>query len=100
MSHKPENDTTSSMSIDQPVPGTLPAPIISAVTHEGLSVTTADGRRAHLAVLDADGNVVAAGEAIERAAFEAAVLAYRNFLQGHGHLRVQTRPPGKASQAA
>ncbi len=69
-------------------------PIISAVTHEGLSVTTADGRRARLAVVDDEGIVVASGAAIERAAFEAAVLAYRNFLQGQGHLRVHARAPG------
>ncbi|WP_430542176.1 hypothetical protein [Xanthomonas sacchari] len=59
--------------------------------HEGFSVTTADGRRARLAVVDDEGIVVASGAAIERAAFEAAVLAYRNFLQGQGHLRVHAR---------
>lgn len=88
------------MSTQQPALGDVPAPIISAVTHEGLRVTTADGRRAKLAVLDEDGNILAAGPDIERAAFEAAVLAYRNFLQAQGHIRIQIQPPGRTSKAA
>ncbi|MBB2918286.1 hypothetical protein [Cupriavidus alkaliphilus] len=67
---------------------------ISAVSFQGLTVTTADGRPAKLAVIDADGNVLDAGRDVENAAFKVAVEAYRNFLMGSGHLRVLAKPPG------
>lgn len=65
---------------------------ISAVSYAGLSVTTNDGQSATLAVIDGTGRVIASGLEIEQAAWKAAVLAYRNFLMGEGHLRVLAPP--------
>lgn len=62
------------------------APIIAATATEGLTVTLADGRRARLAVIDDAGTVVAC-DGITRQAFDASCRAYRNFLQGCGHIR-------------
>jgi len=70
-------------------------PVISAVVFEGITVVGADGRPASLAVLDADGRVLAAGPAVAKAAWEASVLAYRNFLIGEGHMRVLQKPGAK-----
>jgi len=70
---------------------------LSAVVTEGLTARTADGRPARLAILDADGNVVAEGEAVARQAWTVALQCYRNFLRGQGHLRVQ---PGPAREDA
>ncbi|ROU09490.1 hypothetical protein D9T17_01015 [Lysobacter enzymogenes] len=67
--------------------------MISAISYEGLSVTTIDGRRATLAVIDSDGRVIASGRNVELAAWEAAVKAYRDFLMGRGHLRTLVKPP-------
>lgn len=66
---------------------------ISAVSYRGLSATTGDGKPATLAVIDADGNVVAAGPEVETIAWKAAVTAYRNWLIGQGHIRVMSKPP-------
>lgn len=76
-----------------PSPEAVPC-TISAIGYDGLSVTTADGRPAMLAVIDGDGNIVASGPGVQAAAWEASIKAYRNFLIGSGHLRVQTKPPG------
>lgn len=65
---------------------------ISAVSYQGLRVTTGSGEPARLAVVDANGNVVDAGPEVARAAFDAAVRSYRNFLMGTGHLRVLAKP--------
>ncbi|MCK0508476.1 hypothetical protein [Aromatoleum anaerobium] len=66
---------------------------MSGVVHEGLTITTLDGRPARLAVIDVDGNILEAGAAVEHAAWNVAIATYRNFLAGHGHLRVHTKPP-------
>lgn len=66
---------------------------ISAVSFEGLRVTTASGEPATLAVLDKDGNIIDVGPGVLREAFNVAVEAYRNFLKGSGHLRAISRPP-------
>jgi hypothetical protein len=70
-----------------------PAPryALSASSHAGFLAETPDGRRATLAVLDADGNVLSDDVSME--AFKVAVGAYREFLQGRGHLRVHSAPP-------
>lgn len=62
------------------------APIIAATATEGLIVTLPDGRLARLAVIDDTGTVIAS-ENITRQAFDASCRAYRNFLQGLGHIR-------------
>lgn len=64
--------------------------LIAATATEGLSVTLPDGRPARLAVVDEDGNVIAC-EDVTRQAFDASCRAYRNFLQGQGHIRAIAR---------
>ena len=67
--------------------GALPGIVISAVSHEGLSVTI-DGKPARLAVINEAGEVVAAGDQVAREAESVALNNYRQFLQGKGYLRV------------
>ena len=71
----------------QPV-GTLPGVVISAVAHEGLTVTV-DGKPARLAIVTDDGQVVAAGPQVAREAEAVAVNCYRGLLMGQGYLRVR-----------
>ncbi len=73
--------------IGQQPTGSLQSVIISAVAHEGLTVTV-DGRPARLAVVDDEGQIVVAGSQVAREAEAVAINSYRNFLQGTGHLRV------------
>lgn len=73
--------------------GKLPGVIISAVAHEGLTVTV-NGKPARLAVLAEDGTVIAAGRDVAREAQAVAVNLYREFLKGNGHLRVLSEPIG------
>lgn len=77
-----------------PETGKLEAAIISGVGHEGLSVTTADGRPAQLAVIDEHGNIIAAGPAVAKEAWNVTLAVYKNFRKGQGYLRVHSRPPG------
>jgi len=74
--------------------GTLDAAEISAVIHQGLTVTAKDGRAARLAIIDEDGNMIEAGPAVAREAFNVSIASYKNFLKGMGHLRVTSAPPG------
>ncbi|MEW6479743.1 MAG: hypothetical protein AB1455_09860 [Pseudomonadota bacterium] len=67
--------------------GAIDGVVISAVAHEGLTVTV-DGKPAKLAVVLDDGTVVAAGRPVAKEAQAVAVNLYRAFLQGNGHLRV------------
>lgn len=73
--------------------GAISACDISAVSYEGLTIKTADGQPATLAVLDAAGNVIAAGPRVASEAWKVAIASYRNFLQGAGYLRVHSKPP-------
>lgn len=78
--------------------GTLGAAQISAVIHQGLTVTAKDGRAARLAIIDEDGSVIEAGPAVAREAFNVAIASYKNFLIGEGHLRVfSARPEDRQS---
>mgnify|MGYP001286600481 CR=1 FL=1 len=61
---------------------------ISAVSHQGLTVKAKDGRAARLAVIDEEGNVIEAGPAVAREAFNVSIACYKQFLIGQGHLRV------------
>jgi hypothetical protein len=74
--------------------GTLKNSVVSAVAHEGLTVTTRDGKPARIAIIDELGNVIEAGDAVAEEAWNVAIASYKNLLQGMGHLRVHTKPPG------
>lgn len=76
-----------------PETGTLQTAEISAVIHQGLAVKTKDGRPARLAIIDEHGNIIDAGKAVEREAWNVAIASYKNFLTGNGHLRVFSEPP-------
>lgn len=71
--------------------GAIAGVVISAVSHEGLSVTV-DGKPAHLAVVNEAGEVIAMGPKVAREAEAVAVNNYRQFLQGEGYLRVMGKP--------
>lgn len=72
-------------------PQPLQGVVISAVSHEGLSVTV-DGRPARLAIVTDDGKVVAAGNEVAKEAEAVAVNSYRQTLQGKGFMRVLSKP--------
>ncbi|ABW74908.1 hypothetical protein Bcep22_gp07 [Burkholderia phage Bcep22] len=65
---------------------------ISAVSFQGLTIATADGRPARLAVVDDEGRVIEAGASISDAVWQVAIRSYREFLKGSGHLRVLAKP--------
>lgn len=67
--------------------GALEGIVISAVSHEGLSVTV-DGKPARLAIVTEEGQIVAAGAMVAREAEAVAVNCYRQMAQGKGYLRV------------
>ena len=71
--------------------GALQGVIISAVSHEDLSVM-ADGRRARLAIVDENGQVITASPLVAREVEAVAINSYRQLLQGQGHLRVHSKP--------
>lgn len=64
-----------------------PSVMFSATSHEGLSVTTADGKPAQLAVLDGSGGVITAGQEVAAAVYEVSIRSYREFLIGKGHIK-------------
>lgn len=68
---------------------------ISANINTGYQVTTADGRPARLAIIDADGNVIEAGTAVAREAWNVCIAVQKNFWIGQGHLVVHSSPPGQ-----
>ena len=73
--------------------GAIDGVIISAVSHEGLTVTV-NGKPARLAVVTDDGQVVAAGVDVAREARAVAVNSYRGLGKGTGFLRVLSKPIG------
>ncbi|MCX4156171.1 MULTISPECIES: hypothetical protein [Paraburkholderia] len=81
--------------IGDPKSSLLTNSIISAVSFEGLSITTISGEPATLAVVDKDGKIVEMGPNVAREAWNVALASYKNFLKGTGHLRVHSKPPGK-----
>lgn len=72
-----------------PPPEPLQHAHISGAVHEGLTVTTADGRPARLAIIDDEGRILDAGPCVARAVWGVQVEVLRNFLAGKGHLRVR-----------
>ncbi|KVM99930.1 hypothetical protein [Burkholderia stagnalis] len=65
---------------------------ISAVSFQGLQITTPDGEPATLAVIDMQGRIIDSGPKVMRAVWDVAIRSYRNFLIGSGHLRVLSKP--------
>jgi hypothetical protein len=80
--------------VDDPATGALVNSIISAVGWQGLTITTAEGKPAMLAVVDEHGRIVECGPDVAREAWHVAVLSYRRFLIGEGCLRVYSSPTG------
>ena len=73
---------------------------VSGVSFEGLTVTQPNGRPASLAIVDDRGHVIEAGTDVAAAVWNTAIECHRQFLIGHGHLRIQTVPPGGADRQA
>ena len=71
--------------------GRLSGVVISAVSHEGLTVTV-DGKPARLAIMTDDGQIIAVGDQVAKEAEAVALNCYRNFLKGQGYLRVNSEP--------
>lgn len=71
--------------------GAIEGVVISAVAHEGLSVTV-NGKPGKLAILDEHGQVVAAGPLVASEAEAVAINMYRNTWIGQGYLRVFSKP--------
>ena len=87
--------------IHDPAPSKLQRAVISAISFEGLKVTTTDGQPAKLAIVDSTGQVIEAGDEVAAAAWNVAIESHRRFLIGEGYLRVYSRAPviepGKAA---
>lgn len=79
--------------------GTLAGIHITAVAHEGLTVTI-DGSPGRLAVLDEAGNVVAEGAQVAKEAQAVAVNLFRSVLQAQGHLRILSVPLQRVARAS
>lgn len=82
-----------------PETDTLEHSRISANVNTGFQMTTADGRPARLAILDEDGNIIEAGPAVAKEAWNVCIAVQKNFWRGMGHLIVHSEPPGQAQKA-
>jgi len=71
--------------------GAITGAIISAVAHEGLTVTV-DGRPALLAIITEDGRIVASGPEVAREAGAVARNSLQNMWRGKGWLRELSQP--------
>lgn len=71
--------------------GAIEGVVVSAVGHEGLSVTV-NGQPGRLAIVDAQGRIVAAGDQVATEVEAVAVNSYRAVLKGKGFLRVLSNP--------
>lgn len=80
-----------------PETGTLQQGCISANVNSGYQVHDAAGRPARLAIIDADGNVIEAGDSVAREAWNVCIAVQKNFWIGQGHLVVHAGPPGSAA---
>jgi len=76
------------VSTSAPIAATLQHAVVQGVAHEGITVHTRDGRRARLAVIDDDGNIIEAGREVERVVFQASREVIYNLWKGQGHMRV------------
>ena len=72
----------------------LQASRISATISTGFNVTTAAGKPARMAIVDEEGNVIEAGVAVAREAWNVCIAVQKNFWIGQGHLVVHSEPTG------
>lgn len=72
--------------------GAIPGVEIITTAVKGLQPMV-NGRPARLAIIDDEGNIVAAGDSVGLEAEAAAVNAYRSILLGTGRLRKLPKPP-------
>lgn len=79
--------------------GTIQGAVISAVSHEGLTVTV-NGKPATLAIVTEDGKVFAQGPAVAREVEAVAINSYVNLLKGQGYVRVIGDPLKPAANEA
>lgn len=82
-----------------PKTGTLEHGCISANVNTGYRLTTRDGRPARLAIIDDEGNVVEAGEAVAKETWNVCIAVLKNFWIGQGHIVVHSSPPGLKKDA-
>lgn len=68
-------------------PDALQNAVISAVIYEGFTCKTCEGKRLTLALVDDAGNIVEAGPAVAKEAWNVCIAVQRNFWKGQGHLR-------------
>jgi len=83
-----------------PKTDTLELGRISANISSGYEFSTADGRPARLAIIDDNGNVIEAGDAVAREAWNVCIAVMKNFKIGQGHIVVHSAPPGSTQSNA
>jgi len=71
--------------------GVIEGVVVSAVLHEGLTVTV-DGKPGRLAIVDEAGQVITASPLLAREVEAVVINMYRAFWMGKGHLRVLSNP--------
>ncbi|MFZ6686620.1 hypothetical protein ACO0K0_02595 [Undibacterium sp. SXout11W] len=76
-----------------PETNTLSNATISGVSHEGLTITLKNGKPAKLAIIDEDGHIIEAGQAVAKEAWNVTLAVYKNMMIGKGHLRIFSSPP-------
>ena len=81
--------------IDATPPGSLDTAVITGQAHAGLTITTADGQPAQLAIIDDRGQVIEAGPQVARIAWQVSRACLTNFMRGQGYLRVASAPPAE-----
>ncbi|XZG71697.1 hypothetical protein ACTSKR_07535 [Chitinibacteraceae bacterium HSL-7] len=73
---------------------------LSATLHDGIRAEH-NGATCQLAIIGADGQIIDAGDAVNRAITKLIAEAWRNTMIGQGHLRVLAKPePSKPGRLA
>lgn len=73
-------------------PEPLEHAVATATAHQGITITTADGRPAELAIV-ADGQVIESGPHVARILWQIARTTFTNFMRGQGFMVVASAPP-------
>ncbi|UVK80730.1 hypothetical protein LOY46_14125 [Pseudomonas sichuanensis] len=68
---------------------------LSATVSTGFTARSESGAKARMAIIDDQGNILAAGEDVAWAAWRVCVEVQENFWEGQGHLVVHASPPGR-----